>query len=66
MEGPAFDGFAELEAEVKRLFRSARLWHQVGYRGADGEVGGPAGMRPVREIIDWRIAIGAILACCRV
>ena len=29
MEGPAFDGFAELEAEVRRLFRSARLWHQV-------------------------------------
>ena len=41
MEGPAFDNFFELEAAVKNLFRSARLWHQVGYRGADGRLQTP-------------------------
>ena len=36
MMGPAWRDFPALEAEARRLFRSARLWHQPGFLDADG------------------------------
>ena len=36
MMGPAWSQFPALEAEARRLFRSARLWHQPGFLDADG------------------------------
>ena len=38
MMGPAWSQFPALEAEARRLFRSARLWHQPGFLDADGAV----------------------------